>query len=77
MAQVEQLFENAGIVDFSSAFNSDNAAGAKLLVKTPGGYSITTLGDMILANVERIVTDSGYQLTQQIESLRLEKDKVQ
>lgn len=30
-----------------------------------------------MANVERIVTDSGYQLTQQIESLRLEKDKVQ
>ncbi len=30
-----------------------------------------------LANVERIVTDSGYQLTQQIETLRLEKDKVQ
>lgn len=30
-----------------------------------------------LANVERIVTDSGYQLTHQIEALRLEKDKVQ
>ena len=32
----------------------EERAGAKLLVKTPGGYSITTLGDMILANVERI-----------------------
>jgi len=30
-----------------------------------------------LANVERIVTDSGYQLTHQIDALRLEKDKVQ
>jgi hypothetical protein len=30
-----------------------------------------------LATVERIVTDSGYQLTHQIEALRLEKDKVQ
>lgn len=30
-----------------------------------------------LANVERIVTDSGYSLTHQIEALRLEKDKVQ
>lgn len=30
-----------------------------------------------LANVERIVTDSGYQLTHQIEALRIEKDKVQ
>lgn len=30
-----------------------------------------------LGNVERIVTDSGYQLTHQIEALRLEKDKVQ
>lgn len=30
-----------------------------------------------LANVERIVTDSGYHLTHQIEALRLEKDKVQ
>ena len=30
-----------------------------------------------LGNVERIVTDSGYQLTQQFETLRLEKDKVQ
>ena len=30
-----------------------------------------------LGNVERIVTDSGYQLTSQIEALRLEKDKVQ
>ena len=30
-----------------------------------------------LANVERIVTDSGYALTHQIEALRLEKDKVQ
>jgi hypothetical protein len=30
-----------------------------------------------LANVERIVTDSGYNLTHQIEALRLEKDKVQ
>lgn len=30
-----------------------------------------------LANVERIVTDSGYQLTHQIEALRLDKDKVQ
>jgi hypothetical protein len=30
-----------------------------------------------LANVERIVTDSGYQLTHQIEALRLEKDKMQ
>lgn len=30
-----------------------------------------------LATVERIVTDSGYHLTQQIEALRLEKDKVQ
>ena len=27
--------------------------------------------------LERIVTDSGYQLTHQIEALRLEKDKVQ
>jgi hypothetical protein len=30
-----------------------------------------------MGNVERIVTDSGYQLTHQIEALRLEKDKVQ
>jgi hypothetical protein len=30
-----------------------------------------------LANVERIVTDSGYSLTHQIEALRIEKDKVQ
>ncbi|MBS7670286.1 hypothetical protein [Croceicoccus gelatinilyticus] len=32
-----------------------------------------------LANVERIVTDSGYHLTQEIEQLRLsgEKEKVQ
>lgn len=30
-----------------------------------------------LGNVERIVTDSGYQLTHQIEALRSEKDKVQ
>ncbi len=30
-----------------------------------------------LGNVERIVTDSGYSLTHQIEALRLEKDKVQ
>jgi hypothetical protein len=30
-----------------------------------------------MANVERIVTDSGYSLTHQIEALRLEKDKVQ
>ncbi|MEQ1499203.1 MAG: hypothetical protein ABL914_11120 [Novosphingobium sp.] len=30
-----------------------------------------------LGNVERIVTDSGYQLTHQIEALRIEKDKVQ
>lgn len=30
-----------------------------------------------MANVERIVTDSGYQLTHQIEALRSEKDKVQ
>jgi hypothetical protein len=30
-----------------------------------------------MANVERIVTDSGYGLTHQIEALRLEKDKVQ
>ncbi|MBA4161778.1 MAG: hypothetical protein C0515_06815 [Novosphingobium sp.] len=30
-----------------------------------------------LGNVERIVTDSGYSLTHQIEALRGEKDKVQ
>jgi hypothetical protein len=30
-----------------------------------------------LANVERIVTDSGYQLTHQIEALRDAKEKVQ
>jgi hypothetical protein len=30
-----------------------------------------------MANVERIVTDSGYQLTHQIEALRADKDKVQ
>lgn len=30
-----------------------------------------------MANVERIVTDSGYSLTHQIEALRIEKDKVQ
>ncbi len=30
-----------------------------------------------LGNVERIVTDSGYQLTHQIEALRADKDKVQ
>jgi hypothetical protein len=30
-----------------------------------------------MANVERIVTDSGYSLTHQIEALRMEKDKVQ
>lgn len=30
-----------------------------------------------LGNVERIVTDSGYSLTHQIEALRLEKDKIQ
>jgi len=30
-----------------------------------------------MANVERIVTDSGYSLTHQIEALRSEKDKVQ
>lgn len=30
-----------------------------------------------MANVERIVTDSGYSLTHQIEALRTEKDKVQ
>lgn len=30
-----------------------------------------------MANVERIVTDSGYQLTHQIEALRSDKDKVQ
>lgn len=30
-----------------------------------------------LANVERIVTDSGYQLTHQIEALRSDKEKVQ
>lgn len=30
-----------------------------------------------LGNVERIVTDSGYQLTNQIEALRIEKDKMQ
>ena len=39
LAQVEQLFENAGIVDFSSAFNSDNAAGAKLLVSLFGSVT--------------------------------------
>ncbi|MBN8485684.1 MAG: hypothetical protein J0L50_13015 [Sphingomonadales bacterium] len=30
-----------------------------------------------LANVERIVTDSGYRLTHEIEALRLEKKDVQ
>ena len=30
-----------------------------------------------MATVERIVTDSGYQLTHQIEALRDNKDKVQ
>ncbi len=30
-----------------------------------------------LANVERIVTDSGFQLTQEIDRLRIEKEKVQ
>ena len=30
-----------------------------------------------LGNVERIVTDSGYQLTHQIEALRADKEKVQ
>ena len=30
-----------------------------------------------LGNVERIVTDSGYQLTHQIDALRADKDKVQ
>lgn len=30
-----------------------------------------------MANVERIVTDSGYSLTHQIEALRMDKDKVQ
>lgn len=30
-----------------------------------------------LGNVERIVTDSGYRLTHEIESLRLEKKEVQ
>jgi hypothetical protein len=30
-----------------------------------------------LANIERIVTDSGYQLTQQIEALRIERKDVQ
>ncbi|WP_374281180.1 hypothetical protein [Novosphingobium sp.] len=30
-----------------------------------------------LANVERIVTDSGYHLTHQIEALRMDKEPVQ
>ena len=30
-----------------------------------------------LANVERIVTDSGFQLTHEIDRLRIEKDKMQ
>ena len=30
-----------------------------------------------LANVERIVTDSGFQLTHEIDRLRIEKEKVQ
>lgn len=30
-----------------------------------------------LANVERIVTDSGFHLTQEIDRLRIEKDSVQ
>ncbi|HCF25512.1 MULTISPECIES: hypothetical protein [unclassified Novosphingobium] len=30
-----------------------------------------------LGNIERIVTDSGYQLTQQIEALRIERKDVQ
>lgn len=30
-----------------------------------------------LANVERIVTDSGFQLTHEIDRLRIDKDKVQ
>lgn len=30
-----------------------------------------------LANVERIVTDGGYRLTQEIEQLRIGKEKVQ
>lgn len=30
-----------------------------------------------MATVERIVTDSGYSLTHQIEALRTEKDKMQ
>jgi len=32
----------------------EERVGARLLVKMPGGYAITSLGDMILANVERI-----------------------
>lgn len=30
-----------------------------------------------LANVERIVTDSGFQLTHEIDRLRIEKEKIQ
>lgn len=30
-----------------------------------------------MANVERIVTDSGYSLTHEIEALRIEREKVQ
>jgi hypothetical protein len=37
---------------------------------------IGSLGDR-LANVERIVTDSGYRLGHEIEALRAEKGKVQ
>ena len=37
---------------------------------------IGSLKDRV-GNVERIVTDSGYQLTQQIEALRIEKKDVQ
>ena len=32
----------------------EDRVGARLLVKMPGGYAITPLGDMILANIEKI-----------------------
>lgn len=58
---------------------SDEALERVKLLSQENAQLRAELGNMKdrLANVERIVTDSGYRLTHEIEALRIEKKDVQ